>query len=190
MKISKVILNIMSIVCFIYGALYTFSLVFIPVGVYCFIAGRRFSYKAENLYNSMTLSDKDFKSYVIFSCIACFPLGLLAIIPYMILTSNNVTVSDTNGLHLQKEENAESDNQNNKDVKVETVSETDLKTEKSEDSKTENAESKAVEAQKDNELSDVEKQEKYEKLKKFKEKGIITEEELNQAYEQLFGKKQ
>ena len=93
MKSSKILLNIMSVVCFIYGALYVFSLVFIPVGIYCFIAGRRFSFKAEHLDDKMFLNDNDFKSYVIFSSIVCFPLGLLSIIPYMFLTNNNVKIS-------------------------------------------------------------------------------------------------
>ena len=57
MKASKVLLNIMSVVCYVYGALYLFSLVFIPVGVYCFIAARRFSYKAEHIFDMYSFID-------------------------------------------------------------------------------------------------------------------------------------
>ena len=61
MKVTKVLLNIMSVVSFVYGALYCFSLVFIPVGVYCFIAARRFSYKAEHLFDNYAVTDKTIK---------------------------------------------------------------------------------------------------------------------------------
>ena len=177
MKVSKVLLNIASVVCFIYGALYVFSLVFIPVGVYCFITARRFSYKAEHMDNDMFLSNQNFKYYVIFASIACFPLGLISIIPYIKLTSNNVSIS-TAKFHVK------TDN----DVNVE-----DAKAVETEEIKNENAEEKAevqeVEVQKDNELSDAEKQEKFNKLQGFRDKGIITDEELELAREQLFGKK-
>ena len=174
MKSSKVLLNIMSVVCFVYGALYTFSLVFIPVGIYCFIAGRRFSYKAEHLDNTMFLSNEDFKKYVIFSSIACFPLGLLSIIPYVLIVGNKIKITNSAGLHVQ------SHKEESNDVKVETV-----ETEKEESAE----EPRQVEVQKDDELSEEEKQAKFAKLQSFRDKGIITEEELELAREQLFGKK-
>ena len=173
MKSSKILLNIMSVVCFLYGALYSFTLVFIPVGVYCFIAGRRFSFKAEHLDDKMFLSDNDFKNYVIFSSIVCFPLGLLSIIPYVILTNNNVKISTYE----------------TSSIKVETVEE---KEDSEEETKIENNEEKPVEevkAQKEEEMSEEEKQTKFKKLQNFRDKGIITEEELELAREQLFGKK-
>lgn len=180
MKVSKVLLNIASVVCFIYGALYVFSLVFIPVGIYCFIAGRRFSYKAEHLEDIYFLQQKDFKSYVIFASIACFPLGLITIIPYFKLTGNNVKVSDTNGLHIQVDDVKEE----SQERAVVQESQIDIE-EKIE--KTENVEMAQVA---EPELSEKEKQEKFDKLKNFKDKGIITEEELELAREQLFGKKE
>ena len=174
MKSSKILLNIMSVVCFIYGALYSFTLVFIPIGVYCFIAGRRFSFKAEHLDDKMFLSDDDFKKYVIFSSIVCFPLGLLSIIPYIILTNNNVKIST-----YQTES-----------IKVETVEEKEGKQEEV-DNESEKEEKSAEEviAQKEDEMTEEEKQAKFKKLQNFRDKGIITEEELELAREQLFGKK-
>lgn len=177
MKISKVMLNIESVVCFLFGALYVFSLVFIPVGVYCFLAGKRFSYKAEHLDDDMFLSKQEFKAYVIFASIACFPFGLLSIIPYIILTGNNVKVTNTQGLHLQKDEESVDENVKVKDA----LNEDDLKETKEEP--------KQAVVQKDDELSEEEKLEKFKKLESFKEKGIITEQELELAREQLFGKK-
>ena len=171
MKISKILLNIMSVVCFVYGALYTFSLVFIPVGIYCFIAGRRFSYKAEHLDNTMFLSNEDFKKYVIFVSIACFPFGLFSIIQYVLIVGNKIKITNPAGLHVQSH-----DEKFESDVKIENVEE-------------KQEEPSQVEAQKDSELSEEEKQTKFAKLQSFRGKGIITEEELELAREQLFGKK-
>lgn len=165
MKMSKVLLNISAFVCFIYGALYTFSLVFIPIGIYCFIAGKRFSHKAEHIDDLYAIDNKVFKNYVIFTSIACFPLGLLVIIPYLKLTGNNVRVN-----HVESTE----------DIKVETVDD-------SQENK--KAEVKSVEVQKEETLTETEKLEKFKKLENFKEKGLITDEELEMAREQLFGKK-
>ena len=173
MKVSKVLLNIASVICFIYGAFYVFSLVFIPIGIYCFIAGRRFSYKAEHLENDMFLSNINFKYYVIFASIACFPLGLITIIPYIMLTSNKISVSSTE-FHVKKDN----------DVEIVSVEESN------EENKSEKEEIKPAEVQNDSELSAEEKQEKFNKLQSFRDKGIITDEELELAREQLFGKKQ
>ena len=163
MKSSKFLLNLTSFFCFIYFAIYIFTLVFIPIGVYCFIAGKRFSYKAEHLDNDMFLSHQHFKNYVIFASIACFPFGLLAIIPYTLIVGNRIKITNEPGLKLQIEESV---------VK-----------------QTESVEEKTTEAvvQKDDELSLEEKQAKFKKLQNFRDKGIITEEELEQAREQLFG---
>lgn len=164
MKVSKVLLNISAFVCFIYGALYTFSLVFIPIGVYCFIAGKRFSHKAEHIDDLYAIDNKVFKNYVVFASIACFPLGLLVIIPYLKLTGNNVKIN-----HIET----------TADVKVETA--------KPEEEKTA-VEAESVEPQNEETLTESEKLEKFKKLENFKEKGLITDEELEMAREQLFGK--
>ena len=158
MKSLKVLFNIMSVICFIYGIVYIFTLVFIPLGVYCFISAKRFSYKAEHLFDTYSLSNKDLRNHVIFVSIACFPLGLLAIIPYYLLTSNKVKVSE---LKLQEK---------TEDVKEESQKE----------------ESNTEKVQEDTETEE-EKMEKFKKLQNFKEKGIITEEELEMARIQLFG---
>ena len=163
MKSSKAILNILSVVCFIYGALYLFSLVFIPIAIYCFLAGRRFSYKAEHPYDLNYISNKNFRNYVIFTCIFCFPFGLLSIIPYVYLASNNVKVTDEN--YDEGEKYIITDSEPQEVFKHDTT-----------------------EVEADVPETDAEKQEKFEKLKKFHEKGIITDDELELAKEQLFGK--
>lgn len=168
MKASKVLFNISAVICFIIGALYTFTLVFIPVGVYCFIASRRFAFKADHLFEDYSISNKTLKNWVIFASIACFPLGLISIIPYMLMTSNNVKVSGTN-IKLTEDTS-------NVDFKPELEEKTEEK-----------AEEKVEESV---EETYEEKVEKFKKLENFKEKGIITEEELEMAREQLFGKEE
>lgn len=164
MKLTKVLLNVLSVVCFIFGALYIFSLVFIPIGVYCFLAGKRFSYKAEHIYDIYTVSNQILKNYTIFVCIACFPLGLLSIIAYKLVASNNVKVEALKIREIEQNVEPQEPAETENNVSGETVE-------------------PVVEETED------EKQEKFKKLQNFKDKGIISEEELEMAREQLFGKK-
>ena len=163
MKSAKILFNIATVISFIFGALYIFSLVFIPVGVYCFIAARRFQHKADHLYDSYALSNDTLKNWVIFISIACFPFGLIAIIPYWLVVSNNIKVSST---------------ENNNQTEVEIVDEIEKNQEEKEVEQVEVHQEETLE----------EKQAKFEKLKNFHEKGIITDDELEMAREQLFGK--
>ena len=169
MKVTRVFLNIMSVVGFIYGALYCFSLVFIPVGIYCFIAAKRFSYKADHLFDDYAVTNKTIKNFTIFVCIACFPFGLLAIIPCYKLLTNNIEIkgfsyTDTRDVNPENE------------IKIETIEEEKTETQK-EEIKTETPVQETEE----------EKKEKFEKLKNFNKKGIITDDELEMARKQLFG---
>ena len=164
MKTSKVLLNISAFCCFIYFAIYIFSLVFIPIGIYCFLAGKTFSYKADQPDDKMRVSDKTFRNYVIFASIFCFPFGLLAIYPYIYLTSNNIKVSDV--------KTSNNDETNQFSVYTSEVDET----------------SKSKQTQNVTE-TDEEKLAKYRKLESFRDKGFITDAELEMAREQLFGKK-
>ena len=182
MKTSKVLLNVSAVICFLYGALYLFSLVFIPVGVYCFLAGKRFSYKAEHMYDTYTVTNQTLKNYSIFVSVACFPLGLLSLIPLYLLLSNKIKVSDfkVSSGDVKPEE----------DVKVIETSaeiETVVTSDEETDKKVED-----VSHKKEPEVQEETEEEKLEKLKKlenFKAKGVITEEEFEMAKEQLFGKK-
>lgn len=164
MKASKILFNISAVICFICGALYLFSLVFIPIGIYCFIAAKRFVYKADNMTDIITMPNKVLKNWVIFASIVCFPLGLVSAVAYAILTNNNIKVTDSD-----------------KDTSEPTVTISDSE-ETEEYQKPETIE---VEAHREETLE--EKQAKFEKLKKFHEKGIITDDELRTAKEQLFG---
>ncbi len=160
MKANKVLLNITSVVCFLFGACYIFSLVFIPVGIYCFSAGKLFSQKADHLLDNYVADKKLMRAYTIFVSIVCFPLGLLSVIAYFGVYGNNVKVQTTES------------------VKIETV----------EESAEEVEEETAEEVEESKEETEEEKLEKLEKLRKFKDKNIISEEEFEMAKEQMFGK--
>ena len=157
MKSSKILLNIMSVVCFIFGAVYCFTLVLLPIGIYCFIAAKRFSFRADNLFDVYVVPNKIIKKYAIFASIVCFPIGLLCLVAYNLIASNNVSVEEIKnnaGLHHSEEKTSDEVTP----AQVQTV------------------------------MTEKEKNEKFEKLQNFRDKGIITDDELEMAREQLFGK--
>lgn len=164
MKLNKILLNISAVFCFIFGAFYIFSLVFIPVGIYCFIAGKRFSYKADHLLDNYAVDKKVLKRYSIFSSIVCFPFGFIALIAYLRIYSNNVKIETTESLKNKSTDDESLVQDNEIELEKQSIQES-IKEE-----------------------TEEEKMEKLEKLRKFKEKGIITEEEFNMAKEQMFGK--
>lgn len=164
MKKNKILLNIVSVFCFLCGALYIFSLIFIPIGIYCFSAGKKFNYKADHLLDNYAIDKKTMKAYTIFVSIFCFPFGLLSIIAYFGIYGNNVKVNEFQYTKIT-------------DVDIE---EKDKTTENVEQMKQSNVEQ--------NEESEEEKLEKLAKLKNFRDKNIISEEEFEMAKEQMFGK--
>ena len=163
MKLNKVLLNIASVISFIFGAFYIFSLVFIPVGIYCFTAGKRFSYKADHLLDNYAVDKKVLYGYSIFVSVVCFPLGLIALIAYLRIYSNNIKVETAENSNLESDKET-----------IVQDNEIDIKTESSQTNVQEETEE--------------EKMEKLEKLRKFKEKGIITEDEFEMARKQMFAK--
>jgi len=165
MKTNKVLLNIVSVFCFLFGACYIFSLVFIPLGIYCFSAGKLFSSKADHLLDDFVADKKLMRNYTIFVSIVCFPFGLLSVIAYLGIYGNNVKVQTAESVKIEPVE----------EVVEETV---EVKTEEVPEEKKEEM----------TEETEAEKLEKLEKLRKFKEKNIISEEEFEMAKEQMFGK--
>ena len=166
MKATKFLFNLSAVICFIFGALYVFTLVFIPLGIYCFITAKRFVYKAENLIDFNVLPNNILRNYVIFASIACFPLGLISIIPYLMISSNNIKVETTEKTALSEPIVVDFEEENKE------------------------TEQKVEEVEIHTEQTDEEKMAKFEKLKKFHEKGIVTDDELEMAREQLFGKEE
>ena len=175
MRTTKTLLNVSAFICFVFGAIYLFTLVFIPIGIYCFVAAKRFAYRAEHMFETFAVNNQTLKNYTIFASIACFPLGLLSIIPYLMIVGNKVKISGFNVVS-----NDEQDIK--KQEKIVEIVETSMneKAEKFEEVK----EKSVVETE-----TEEEKLEKLKKLENFKDKGIITEEEFEMAKEQLNIKK-
>lgn len=170
MKSSKILLNLCSFFCFVYFAFYIFTLVFIPLGIYCFLAGKTFNYKSEHLDETIVISNQRFKMYVIIASILCFPFGLLSIIPYLQLTSNNIIVRSVNDDSTRNSGTMSSGSDSN-DYGLRIAKEENV-----------------TEAKEDESYAD--KMEKFKKLESFRNSGFITDEELEQAREQIFGKKE
>lgn len=166
MKKNKVLLNITSVFCFIYGAIYIFSLVFIPIGIYCFIAGKKFSYKADHLMDNYSVDKKVMKAYTTFASIACFPFGLLSIIAYLSVYGNNVKIQNSESEVNVKSENVQDSSESNQSKMAQENS---------------NQEGETVAE------TTAEKLEKLEKLRNFRDKNIITEEEFEMAKNKMFG---
>lgn len=177
MRTTKTLLNVSAFICFIFGAIYLFTLVFIPIGIYCFVAAKRFAYRADHMFETFAVNNQTLKNYTIFASIACFPLGLLSIIPYLMIVGNKVKISGFNV--VSNDEQDVKKQENIAKIVEESASE---RPEKFEQAEPEKVEETAVE-------SEEEKLEKLKKLENFKQKGIITEEEFEMAKEQLNIKK-
>ena len=156
---------ISGVVAYIAGIIYCLSLIFIPIGIYCIIFGMRY-------FSVAKITDSEFataKMYLfgptIGLSIFAFPIGLVSLIPYFMAGNNNVKVNNTATSADFREEPAEGETVR---VEVDTV------TIPKEQSKT-------------SELSS-EDLEKLEKLANFKNQGLLTEEEYEQAKNQIINK--
>lgn len=147
-----------------WGVILIASLVFMPIGIY-FISGAMFYRACLKLTDSeLYCVAKKLKYWAIFFGIAMFPLGLLAFIPSLISTSNNIKVSTpgfdaTDYMARVVDENASNTVAQNNN----TISEM--------------AEQKVLTPQ---------EMEKFEELKRYKEQGLITDEEFDRAKNELF----
>ena len=84
----------MAIIGYILGVACCFTLILIPVAVYCFIGARRYM-----IYSAMSDAQvytfkQSLAGWAIFFSIVGFPIGLLSIIPALVVSSNNVTITD------------------------------------------------------------------------------------------------
>lgn len=159
---------ISGVVAYAVGVLYCLSMIFIPIAIYCFIYGSLY-------FKVAKLSDSEF-SFVkqalfvptVVICIFAFPIGLIALVPYFLAGSNDVKVSSV---------------ETESDSTIETYPEQKETVVASVDEITEIKEQE----QDDIQLSDEDFQ-KLEKLTNFKNQGLLTEEEFNQAKSQIMNK--
>ncbi len=85
--------TLMGILGFIFGIAYCFTLILIPVAVYCFIGAKKYM-EMTNLTDSQIAGQKkSLTNWAIFFSIVGFPIGLLSIIPAVVV-NNNIVVTD------------------------------------------------------------------------------------------------
>ena len=146
---------------YIIGVVLCLSLLFAPIGIYGIIFGMRY-FKFAKLTDGQLLSVKGMlKTGAIFVSILAFPIGLVSVIPYFTAGANNVKVSSS-------QENIQNEN-----IQVE-----------SEPVKASVDAIYEVKEEQDSQFS-AEDMEKLEKLARFKEQGLITEEEFADAKRKL-----
>ena len=152
---------ISAVVSYIAGALYCMSLLFIPIAIYCFIYGNRYIQAAKLTNSELAMAKPALTIPTIVISIFAVPIGLISLVPYFMAGANNVKVGS----------------QPNTPPMGETVkADVDMVTIPSE----ENNENKNLTS---------EELEKLEKLASFRSQGLLTEEEYNDAKNQIINKK-
>lgn len=137
MNKSSVWCTIMAVLGFIFGVGYCFTIILIPVAIYCFIGAKRYMEWANLTDSQLVVKKQSLINWAIFFSIVGFPLGLISIVPACMISNNNIVVTDV------KTEDAEKT----------TASETEIGNE-------------TKETVEEEELSDIETIEKLNNLKK------------------------
>ena len=153
---------ISGILSYIVGIVYCMSLLFIPIAIYCIIFANRYFKLAKLSDSEYSLSKAVLVAPTIVISIFAFPVGLVTIIPYLMSGANNVKVSKSNFTVPPEGETVKAE--------VDMVSQ-------NEDN--ENVEFSVTQAD----------MEKLQKLESFREQGLLSEEEFNQARDQIVNKK-
>ena len=83
----------LSVIGYLLGISYCFTLILIPLAVYCFIGANKYSAFANMTDGELTQHKESITNWAIFFSIVGFPVGLISIIPAVSL-GNNVTISD------------------------------------------------------------------------------------------------
>ena len=102
-----------SIINYLSGIAYAFTLILLPLGIYCFICAKRNNDWAKLSDAQLPAIKEQVKNWAIFSSIVNFPVGLISIIPLYQIGDNGIkitTVGEEN--ELEKEEPQETDNAN------------------------------------------------------------------------------
>ena len=75
---------------------YFFTLILIPLGIYCVIGANKYKDFAEMSEGEVTQHKTSITNWAIFFSIVGFPVGLISIVPVFTI-GNNVTVTDVKG---------------------------------------------------------------------------------------------
>ena len=137
------------------------TLILIPLAIYCFIGASK--YFAWSKFSDVQMSSQknSLKNWAIFTSIVAFPVGLVSIIP-AVQSGNNTVVTDVKVEPVLNEEQQKSDNEPKIKEDIPKKEEKPIK-----------------------QVSN--KEETIEKLKRFRDEGLITKEEYNKAIKELQG---
>lgn len=156
-KLNNIVFNILTVLAYFYGVALCATIVLIPVGVYSVIAAHRYSAYADMNMIDATYHKKQRTAWIIFGCVLYFPFGLIGLLGLR-ATNNNIDVSSV------------------------TASSQDGQSAYGQNSQ---PQAQPVEVEVSQPLSPEERREKIEKLNRFKQQGLITEDEYNQAVNDL-----
>lgn len=155
---------ISAVVCYISGVFYSFSLIFLPVAIYCFVYGNRYLRIAKLTDYELSVIKSMLISSAVFLSIFAFPIGLVSIIPVCMSGSNAKVSNEPRVDNSTTAEQAET-------VKAQSVEVNEN-----------------IEQTQNVNLSD-EDLEKIEKLSAFRNQGLLTEQEFEDAKRQIMNKK-
>ncbi len=85
-----------AILGYVLGVACCFTLILIPLAVYCFIGAKKYMMFSEMSDAQICAFKQSLTNWAIFFSIVGFPIGLLSIIPALMVSSNNVVVSSVN----------------------------------------------------------------------------------------------
>ena len=125
---SSVWCTIMGILGYIFGIGFCFTLILIPVAIYCFIGAKKYIEWSAVSDSELASQKKSLTSWAIFFSIVGFPFGLLSIVP-VALCSNNVVVTNASEPNEGNKENSEAQEKETKTDSVENRMETIAKLE-------------------------------------------------------------
>lgn len=157
MKKNKIVFNILTVIAYFYGVLLCSTMLLIPLGVYAVISAHRYADYAEYSQSQISQNKQNIKKWIVFGCVLYFPFGLIGL---LCLPSLNSAVVE--------------------DVIVETPN---VKTTETQPTQ----EPQPVEVEIHTPETESEKAEKLAKLERFKQNGLITESEFEQAKAELYG---
>ena len=159
MKKCNIVFNILTVIAYFYGIVLCATLVLIPLGVYAVISAHRYSDFAGYSQFQLSQNKQNIKKWIAFGCVLYFPFGLLGLLCLSEI-NNNIVVEDS---AQTQEQSSSQDGQSAVEAQEQTV-----------------------EVEIHNPQTQAEKAEKLEKLERFRQNGLITNEEFEQAKSQLY----
>lgn len=128
MNKSSVWCTIMAVLGFIFGVGYCFTIILIPVAIYCFIGAKRYMEWANLTDSQLVVKKQSLINWAIFFSIVGFPLGLISIVPACMISNNNIVVTDVKTEDAEKTTASETKTGNERKETVEEEELSDIET--------------------------------------------------------------